>query len=130
MKGQYGLYIKYGKDMSFPLPDNYKDKEKDITYDKVVELIKEREPLGRFKSKDRMYVILKGKGDYSDYIRVMSTKQKGKQFYVPLPKNTNVKDLNDSSPISTKTFPASYIPPHIFPCTPPSLITRLFFSSL
>ena len=93
MKGQYGLYIKYGKDMSFPLPDNYQDKNKDISHDKVIELIKEKEPLGRFKSKDRMYVVLKGNGDYSDYIRVMSTKQKGKQFCVPLPKNTNIKEL-------------------------------------
>jgi DNA topoisomerase-1 len=96
MKGKFGLYIKYGKDMSFPLPEEKGEgegKKKDISYDEVIELIKEKEPLDKFKSKDRMYIILKGKGDYSNYIKVTSIKKKGKQFCVPLPKNTNIKEL-------------------------------------
>lgn len=90
MKGQFGFYIKYGKDMKFPLPEG---KEKDITCEEIIKMIKEREPLGKFNSNDKMYTILKGKGDYSDYIRVINLKQKGKQFNVPLPENTNVKEL-------------------------------------
>jgi DNA topoisomerase-1 len=90
-KGKFGFYVKYGdKTLNLSKIEN----EKDITLDKIKELIEEKKSKYLWEGKDGKieYVILEG--PFGKYIRVNDNgKKSAKPVNVKFPEDVEIKDL-------------------------------------
>jgi DNA topoisomerase-1 len=90
-KGKFGFYAKYG-DKTVNL-SKITD-EKDITIDKIKELIQEKKSNYLWEGKDGKVEYILLDGQYGKYFKITDTSKKSnKPLNIKLPQNTEIKDL-------------------------------------
>lgn len=87
-KGQYGLYITYGKDR-YAIEEG----KTDVSLEDAEKIIESKKPLVEFKTENKVYSVLKG--PTGNYIKIVdnSKKHMKKTYTVSLPLDIDIKTL-------------------------------------